>query len=549
MSLLRKTLKSFTKKERLLSFLLLTVFALSGVAFIIQGGAQNLRQDQIYTEAIVGDLLHLNPVYTEFSEADRDVSSLIFSGLSRYNAQTASFEEDIATHTLSEDKLTYTFTLKNEATWHDGTPVSAEDILFTYQGVIQSPEFSNPVLKSNFEGVKIEALNSRTASFTLSSPNSFFFSSLTVGLLPKHILGEVPVTDLDTHEFNRNPIGSGPYQVVAAYETDSDGINQIDLSFYENYYGKESQIKRLRFLVHPQFDVLVSERSRWKGMARVPQNELNTVNPDNSLIAHQYELPQYSALFLNTDAEKLLSSKMRLGVSKAINKTEIIDAIGYKVQIDTPLLQLNQEDWLLTYDIEEAQGAFFDSGWSLNSETGLRENEEGEPLTFNLVRRNFSSSNPIQEEVTKQTALLIQKQLKAAGADLKITAYEAEELQSIIQNRSYDMLLLGQSLGSNLDIFAYWHSSQASESGLNLSNYQNPRADFYIEKIRSSFDDAEKEEALEELASIISGDVPAVFLYTPSYYYLQDPKVTGLDFKKLLLPKDRFSNIDEWTLN
>lgn len=549
MNLFKQTLKSLTQKERGVSLLFLIVLVFSGYQ-LFSGGEliQKSNQDTVYSEGMVGEIVHLNPVFTEFNEVDADISSLIFSGLVRYNALTGEFEEDIATHTLSEDKLTYSFVLKNDILWQDGEPVSAEDIYYTYVDVIQSSEFNNPVLKSNFEGVEIELVNSREVSFTLNSPNSFFFTALTVGILPQHILADVPVSELDTHEFNRQPIGTGPYVVKSPYEFGANGEMTVVLAKNDLYYGEQSSLESLRFVAYPSYEDLIERRSEWNGSARIRSQQLEQLQ-DEDLVAYQYELPQYTALFFNTDSPKLDQNSERLGISKSIDKDEILTAIGSNVAIDTPLLQLDQGEWIHQYDLEEAQGSFFDAGWSLDEETGFRANEDGEVFELRLVRRDFSGSNERQEETSSITASIVKSQLEEVGVSVVIEAYGIDELSEIIQERDYDILLYGQSLGYNLDVFSYWHSSQVSEEGLNLSNYQNAKADFSMEEIRASFDDVERDASLEELAGVISEDVPALFLYTPSYYYLLDTKVTGFEFEKILRPLDRFSNIDLWILN
>ncbi len=550
MNLIWRTIKSFTRKEKIIATVLTIVFLGSGyTALLSNSGTINLGGTNAYSEGVVGEIKHLNPVFTEFSEADTDACSLIFSGLAKYNSSTDQFEEDLATHTLTEDQLTYTFTLKNDLYWHDGTEVTGEDLYFTFAEVIQSPDFANPILKSNFEGVEIELVDSRTVSFTLNSKNSFFFTGMTVGILPKHILGEVEVSELDTHEFNRLPIGTGPYMVSDAYEMLPDGSTSVNLTINPLYYEEASTIENMRFVAYPSITELAENRSSWHGAARIRQSQLDEIEDLDELISYQYELPQYTALFFNTDSAYLSKSKARLGLSKAIDKTEILDAIGYKVQIDTPLLELNQDDWIHLSDQEEAMGALYDAGWSLAEDATYRTNDDGETLTLRLVRRDFSSSNELQEETISMTAHVIQQQLAEVGVEVAIEAYPLEELQEVIQSRNFDMLLYGQSLGYNLDTFSYWHSSQATESGLNLSNYQNAKADFYIENIRGTFDETEKQENLEALAEVIANDMPAVFLYTPSYYYLQDIGVTGFSFEKLLRPRDRFANIAAWIFN
>lgn len=549
MNLFARTLKSFSTKERWVAGAFLVVFLGSLFSLVFQSFFTfNTNQSKTYTEGIVGEITHLNPVFTEFSEADADISSLIFSGLVKYNPQTATFDEDLASHTLSEDKLTYTFTLKNDVFWQDGEPVTADDVYYTFAEVIQSPDFSNILLKSNFDGVKIEEVNSRTVTFTLNSVNSFFFTSLTVGLLPKHILGDTPVADLDQNDFNKMPIGTGPYAVEEPYSMNGDGSSSVTLTANDKYYGEKPNLETLRFVAYPTISDLIANRSTWHGAARIKESMLKDMDLTD-LVSYEYELPQYTALFFNTDSPFLTKNKTRLGISKGINKEEIIEAIGGAKQIDTPLLELNQEEWINKWNKEESMGALFDTGWAMQEGQTYRTNEDGTVLTLRLIRRDFSGVNEPQEEVAKKTAELIQTQLAAVGVQVNIEAYPADELSEKIRTRDYDMLLYGQSLGYNLDTFAYWHSSQATEAGFNLSNYQNPTADLLIEKIRGTFDNSEREELLKKLATTIAEDVPAVFLYTPTFYYLVDAKVEGIEFQKLALPKDRLSNITEWELN
>ncbi|MBT5824172.1 hypothetical protein HOH67_03550 [Candidatus Peregrinibacteria bacterium] len=549
MSIFMRTLKYFTRREKAVAFILLLILLISGKQiFTSPGGGGGLSQAKVYTEGLVGEIKHLNPVFTEFSEADRDISSLIFSGLARYNGATGVFEEDLATHTLSEDQLTYTFTLKNDVLWHDGTEMTADDIYFTFVEVIQAPDFGNPILKANFDGVKIEQIDSRTLTFTLNSKNSFFFSALTVGILPSHILAEVPVAELDIDAFNKLPIGSGPYRVSESYEILPDSVTSVNLELFDEYYAALPNVEKIKFIAYPSITDLIANRSTWNSAARIPNFLLSEIDLED-LVTHQYELPQYTALFFNTDSEKMSKNKTRLGISKAINKDDILTAIDYKVQIDTPLLELEQEEWIHTPDPDEASGALFDAGWPLDEDDEFRKNSDGETLTLKLVRRDFSNTSEPQEITADLTARTIQNQLKEVGVEVVIAVYELEELQTALLERDYDMLLYGQSLGYNLDIFSYWHSSQATEIGLNLSNYQNPKADFNIESIRESFDAEERSDLLTNLAEIISSDIPAIFLYTPSYYYLVDTKLTGVEIENILLPLDRFSNIEAWTFN
>jgi peptide/nickel transport system substrate-binding protein len=543
-----KTIKSFSSKEKIASIIVVIMMMIVIIPSIFgDERLSNVTNEDpqaitLYSEGLIGQLTHLNPVFTEFNEVDQDISSLIFSGLSKYDQLEGKVVEDIATHTLSEDKKTYTFTLKNNIYWHDGVEVTADDIYFTYHDVIQSTDFQNPILRANFEGVQIEIVDSRTINFTLDQPNSFFFTYTTVGLLPKHILEDVPISELDTNDFNKNPIGTGPYKVKGPYESVADTEQVVELEVFPQYYGEIPQITNIRFHTFPDSETLLDNEGQWHGTARIPKYMLIQAQTDR-LTAYEYELPQYTALFMNTDSEFLTKKNVRLAISKSIDKGYLIDQIGYTKAIDTPLLELNQDDWIHQTDIEQANGALYDAEWYLNDD-GIRENYEGDTLTLRLLRRTFTDED--QEEVSAMTAEIIKNQLANIGIEVIIEAYDNETIQEKIQARDYDLLLYGQNLGYNLDTYSYWHSSQATEYGLNLSNYRNPNADALIERIRQTFDENERMEIMSDLAEAIAEDIPAVFLYTPSYYFLVDERVQGVEIENLRFPSDRFGNIANW---
>jgi len=463
LTLIKKALKSYSDKEKTLSILLFLVFILSGwkivsgnwegrnIVNVVQGGHN-------YNEGLVGEITHLNPVFADLNEVDRDITSLVFEGLSKYDSTTGKVVENIATHTLDDSKTIYTFVVKDGLTWHDGEPVTADDVYFTYHDVIQHPEFENPILKSSFSGVTVEKLDESTITMTLNETNSFFFTQLTVGLLPEHVLKDVPINELDTHEFNQFPVGNGPYQVNKAYETHKDGTNEVSLSYYSDYWKNiQPEVTAINFFTFPTYEDLLKGRGQVHGIARIPTYRLEETE-ETRFTTYEYSLPQYTALFMETDNEIILKRNIRLAVQKAIDKQAIIEIIGYDHLIDTPLLELNQEEWIYQSNTEEAMGALYDEGWQLDEETGFRLNDEGEILSFSLVRRSFPT-NEKQEEVTATTAQMIAEQLAEIGIMVSIETYEDEAFQQKVTNRDYDLLLYGQSLGYNLDTYSYWHSS------------------------------------------------------------------------------------------
>ncbi len=256
-----KVLRSYSIEEKVVSMILVVVVVVLG----FQGGIELFRtpglfadDGGIYTEGLVNDHATLiNPVYAEFSEANREISSLVFSGLTRYDPKTQNFVDDLAGLAISGDRKTYKFTMRDGAVWHDGTPLTAADVYFTYHDIIQHGEFQNPVLRANFQGVEVKLVDDKTVEFVLSSPNSFFITNLNVGILPKHLLESVPVGELPMSNFNILPVGSGPYRVEAPLELMGDGRQRVMLTVSDVYYGEKSKIQHIRFHIYPSSDALL----------------------------------------------------------------------------------------------------------------------------------------------------------------------------------------------------------------------------------------------------------------------------------------------------
>lgn len=554
LAFLNKTFRSFSTKEEIISLVLVIIIGVSVYTLFLSKTTEaeptKETKEKVFVEGIVGKVKTLNPLFVEFTNAERDICSLIFSGLSKYDPIQKKVIEDIATHTLSFDKKVYTFVIKDNAYWHDDTKVTADDVYFTYHDIIQNPNFKNPILKSNFQGIEIKKIDQKTVEFHLTEPNSFFFTNTVIGLLPQHIWKDIPVSELDKSELNLTPIGSGPYKVKEHFKLLEDH-GEITLESYENYYGEKPKIQNVVFYVFKTWGDLIENRNRVHGISKIHfEKDLEKIVNEKYFNIYDYYLPQYTAIFINTDSPFLKEEKVRLGLLKSINKEELIQLLGSKRKIDTPLLELNQEEWLNKYSIEEAQGAFYDTGWRFDSdeeaEKRIRKNKEGKLFKLKLIalKPNPETAQSSELEITLD---YIKESLLKVGCDLQIESIEtSQELEEKIKNRNYDLLLYGQHLGYNLDTYAYWHSSQATQSGLNLSNYRNLKADALIEDVRQIFDNEKKKEALNRLGKVIEGDVPAIFLYTPIYHYAVNKKVGNIQIGFPSFSSDRLSYLYKW---
>lgn len=319
-----------------------------------------------YIEGSIGELQPLNPWFTVTNDVNRDIVSLVFSGLLRYNPQTKKIEDDLAAMQVSKDGKVYTLRLRDNLFWHDSTeehphPVTADDVLFTFK-TIQDPDFPNSLLRQNFKGVAIEKINDHTVQFRLEQPYSYFPSNLTLGLVPELAFEGVAIADLDQDlSFGFSPIGAGPYKLRSVVQTDLS--TEVTLERFPRQIEPVYRLDRVVFRVFSDYATLLSDIRNLDGIRLAPHTDQGEAAVPRRFTARSYTLPQYVALFFNLDRKPLKDQKLRLGLRLGTDKQAIADVIGESVLLDTPLLQIEAKDWQYKFDADAAQGALFESEW------------------------------------------------------------------------------------------------------------------------------------------------------------------------------------------
>lgn len=547
-----QVLKTYTYADKVLSVTAIVVFLLMIVKMIIfPYGLFGFGATSIYTEGIVAKngIQNINPLFVDYNEADREVSRLVFSGLMKYDPTKKAVVDDMAALAVNDEKTEYTFKIRDGLSWHDGKPVTLEDVYFTFHDIIADTSFPNEILKTNFSGVKIEKIDHQTIKFTLEKPNVFFIGNFTVGILPKHILGNVSPSDILEHDFNKKPIGTGPYMVTEPVEAFS-GRTQITLTRNPNYYGQLSEVEFMRFIAYPTMDDLVEEISAVNGVVKVSGNYITEFVNNERFELLPYRLPQYTAVFLNLESKILKDNdKIRLAMQKALDKEALIGDSLDKIRIDTPLLELNQVEWIYKANVDEANSALKEAGYKYHADDaeqeGIRYDSEDEALELKLVARLYDEGT-YQLDETKKIVKFLEESWENIGFSIQVEFLPLEVFNEKVASRQYDLLLVGQNLGYNQDTYSYWHSAQANPLGQNLSNYKSFQVDSLIEDIRSVFDLQTRQDKLKELATKIREDIPAIFLYTPVYYYASDGKIPDISMEGVVFPSDRFSSINQW---
>ncbi|KKT14724.1 MAG: Extracellular solute-binding protein [Parcubacteria group bacterium GW2011_GWF2_44_8b] len=550
----RGILRSFTIAEKAVFYFFVSAFLLSGVTLLWKVSDAFLIEVPIrggtLTEGVVGNPRFINPVLA-ISEADKNLVTLLYSGLVRITPEGA-IENDLAEEVIiSPNRLIYTVRINEKARFHDGTSVSADDIIFTVQK-ITDPSIKSP-RRGNWDGIAIEKIDEKTVSFTLKQAYTPFIYNLTVGILPKHIWKNVSDDEFSFSQFNTLPIGSGPYKVERV-ERNSGGIpNLYRLTPFENISNKAPFIKNLVFRFYPSEITLIEayNTDEVESISGISPEKIAELETGSSRVISS-PLPRIFAVFFNQNQSKvLLNKEVRQALNLTSPKEEIVEKIldGYATVIAGPMPAgiyswTSVEENKLAPDerLEMAKALLDKAGWRLNPETGVLEKKSAS----GTMALSFSISTGDAPELRQVASELVTSWQKL-GAKIDVLVFETGDLnQNVIRPRNFDALLFGEVVGRDKDPYPFWHSSQRTDPGLNIALYANSRADKYLDNARSADDPEVIEESYKAFAKELEGDIPAVFLYTPSFLYVVPRKIEAINLGSLTVAQDRFLSIADW---
>src|SRR3990167_660165 len=551
---IRRVLHSLTIAEKAVFYFLTAVFLLSGVSLLWKVSDTFLvevpSRGGTLTEGVVGNPRFINPVLA-ISEADKNLVSLLYSGPVRITPE-GKIENDLAEEvTISDDRQTYTVHLREGVRFHDDTPVTADDLIFTIQK-ITDPSIKSP-RRGNWDGIAIEKIDEKTVSFTLKQAYTPFIYNLTVGILPKHIWKNVSDDEFSFSQFNTLPIGSGPYKVERV-ERNSGGIpNLYRLTPFENISNKAPFIKNLVFRFYSSEIALIEayNTDEVESISGISPEKIAELETGSSRVISS-PLPRIFAVFFNQNQSKvLLNKEVRQALNLTSPKEEIVEKIldGYATVIAGPMPAgiyswTSVEENKLAPDqrLEMAKALLDKAGWRLNPETGVLEKKSAS----GTMALSFSISTGDAPELRQVASELVTSWQKL-GAKIDVLVFETGDLnQNVIRPRNFDALLFGEVVGRDKDPYPFWHSSQRTDPGLNIALYANSRADKYLDNARSADDPEVIEESYKAFAKELEGDIPAVFLYTPSFLYVVPRKIEAINLGSLTVAQDRFLSIADW---
>lgn len=503
----------------------------------------------IYTEALVGEFLRLNPFLDIYNQPDQDVDSLLFNSLVKFKADGMP-EPDLAeTWGISANGTVYTFSLRDEIYWHDGVKFSSEDVLFTVD-LLKSGNALIPEDRQKFwNEVEVVSLSKNLVEFSLPEAFSPFPDYMSFEILPVHLLGGLSLDELIDHPFNLAPVGTGPYKFGKVLVNDGK-ISGVVLEANDNYFEGSPFLEEIVFMYYEN-DQLAWEAYQAgvvDGIAKVEADILNNALAEPDLNLYSARSPQLSMIFLNLDNPKVSffqDAHFRIALLKAIDRQRIIDTVyfGQAIPAHGPIMP---GSWAyydaiehIEYNLAEAQSMLAGVGITPDDENASLVTEEGQVVSFELLIPDTEKHLKIGEMIAYDWEKL--------GMTVTLNIKPYNDVIAQLQSREYETALvdIDYSGTPDPDPYPFWGSAQA-QGGQNYSQWNNRAASELIEQARINLDYGARSRLYRNFQVVFQEELPSLPLFYPVYNYAVEAKINGISIGPFFDYSDRFNTIQSW---
>jgi peptide/nickel transport system substrate-binding protein len=527
--------------------LMLLVLTLAPVAQAGQAAPSTPVTGDWLLAHILSDPEQLNPLTSN----DAGASSLLgymFESLLRRDPRTLELRPQLAVSRpdVSEDKLEYTFKLRQDARFQDGHPLTGEDVLFSIKA-IKCPLVNAPFQRVYYESiVDAQLLDPYTIRFKATEP--YFLNENVLGgidVLPRHyydpenLLKDVPVTalagDYSAHEaqvrkfaehfnqsFARNPLGSGPYK-FKSWSTGQEVVLERDADYWGN--GKEGidqvylDVRKFRVINNMDAALVNLKAGNLDTMGLQPLQHLRQTSGgrfEKDFEKYIYSTPSYTYIGWNNAHPIFRDMRVRQAMTYFTNRQQMVKTILFDLGqiVDGPIYRFRPEydENLFShpYDPQKALSLLAEAGWKDSDGDGILDKEiDGQRIAFRFEIK-FNSGNDIRKSV----ALALQDELRKHGIDANVRALDWTIFLDEVRNQKFEAVILGWAMSVNEpDAYQVWHSSQAENKGSNMISYKNPRVDTILEEYRRTFDEAKRIELYREFQRLLNVEQPYTFLF------------------------------------
>jgi peptide/nickel transport system substrate-binding protein len=355
-------------------------------------------------------------------------------------------------------------------------------------------------------------------------------------------LGEVSLQEMPFDRFSRNPVGSGPYRI---YRSEP---NIVYLQSSE-YFTPKANISNIIVRIYSEVEKLESAfRNGLLDSAMLPSNSsTDFIDEYGSYESHELNLPyRQRMLFFNLRKEKFQNESLRRGISLLIDKEKLLDQSGIDGKVTHgPIYENN---WAYSdvpdypkYSPEEAIEVLKNAGYTKNETNGYFEDDDDKLLTFTV--------SYLSNDINEHLLTTLKELLNEEGVIVNLEPLNYSQLtQEILATRNFELLMYEIEVTIDPDQYNLWHSLQKEYPNLNLSGYEFSRIDILLEEGRRETEQSERKEDYEFFQKYLIQDMPAIFLYRPSYVYVVRDTVKGIQYENLVRLEDIYRDVYSWEL-
>ncbi len=508
-------------------------------------------QGGIYTEALVGSMQRLNPLLDFNNSADRDVDRLLFSSLLKFDSRGLPQADLAESWGISQDGTIYNVTLRENAVWHDGMPVTSDDVLFTIS-MLKTGGGAIPADLSEF-WKNVEAKGSgKTIQFRLTEAFAPFPDYLTFGILPRHLLVDNTPDSMANLPFNLQPVGSGPFQFERLIVSENQ-IRGIVLKSFKDFYGPKSLLSQVVFLYYPDSaSALQAYRDqRVQGISEITLDAVPAALEIPDLAVYTARKPELTMVLFNLkdpESNFLQNIEVRKALAAAINRQWIVDRIlGSQAMLaEGPIFPGTWASFTdlksIVYDEQTAKIKLIQAGYVLASPNDTIRSKNEVQMKFTMLYPDNELHKAIAEAIQRDWSLV------NVQVDLEPVSY-SDLINQHLANRSYQAALvdLNFSRYPDPDPYPFWDQVQAT-GGQNYSQWDNRMASEYLEQARVTSDIGERTRLYRNFQIIFNEEQPAILLHYPVYSFGVSRQMEGISMGPLLDTSDRFGTILNWYL-
>ncbi len=544
--------------------------------------------EAILVEALVGEIRKLNPLLAYYNPVDRDITSLIFEGLTTTDQYGEIVPDLAASWSISNDGLTYIVVLRQDVLWQDGIPFTAEDVTFTMK-LMSDPAFPGASeLHEFWRTVEVEALSDTMVRFRLTQPLASFLDQLRIGIVPAHVLTGYPVGQLGSHPFNLSPIGTGPYQIetLTASEGRIDGIQlRVAPVYRQRPEGAEGfALDRIIFRTYPTLqDALDAyQRGEVNSISTIPQAAQTIAQQLPNLSLYTAFEPHVGVLIYNWKRDTVSfvrNQRVRLALAHAVDIPALVNKnlAGWAIPADSPLVP---NSWAYVpgldrpaYDLARAQELMntanleFEASATEEPTPAATTEATEEPAPATTEEAPVQATAEATAEVTEvapaslsMTILTLDDPALVAlaneiasgwqqiGFTMTVEAVDAATLQTRLEAGDFDAAIveLGFEPSADPDPYVFWHQGQY-QTGQNFGGMDDRRVSEALEMARRDPYGINRVVHYRRFQELFLERAPALVLYYPLYTYAVDARIQGIQLGFLSSTADRFRTIQDWS--